>query len=145
MSALLLSAIPLTPQAPVRDAVLPPASVLVVDDDRSTQALLSGLLSAQGLHVHTVSSIKEAHDLLEDERFELIIVDGLLPDGTGMEFITQLREAGCTCPIVFVSSFFKDLGSFRELHDHLQVTAVLHKPLSPSRLIPAVRNALRRH
>ena len=142
MSAIPLSAGPVQPLIELEEASAD--SVLVIDDDRSTQVLIAGLLGTQGLRLEQAGTLKQAHALLERTKFDLIIVDGLLPDGTGVDFISTLRKAGCRSEILFVSSFFKDFQSFRELRNDLGVTAVLHKPLSPSRLIPAVRQALGR-
>ncbi|HZH02630.1 MAG TPA: response regulator [Myxococcaceae bacterium] len=116
--------------------------VLVLDDDRVSRMALSRPLQKNGYQVVEAARISEAHALLAAHDVKVLIVDGLLPDGTGLEFITDLRKQGNNAPVFFVSSFFKDLQSYGVLRRELRVAGVLPKPFSAEQLTASVGNAL---
>ena len=117
-------------------------TILIVEDDVVfRQNILLPVLAAQGYTVLEAGKAQEADDLLAANRVDLLIVDGLLPDRTGMDFIASLREQGVQLPIVFLSSFFKDMTTYRRLTD-LGVAHVLHKPIDGDDLCRKVAQLL---
>jgi diguanylate cyclase (GGDEF)-like protein len=108
-----------------------PHTILVVDDDPEFRALSSRLLGLRGHRVLEAGNGRVAGELLARERPDLLIVDGLLPDGDGLSWLAARRAAGDRTPTVFVSSFWKDLASFRRLTGELGVALILHKPIEP--------------
>ena len=82
---------------------LPNNRILLVEDYLDTQILLAFLLEDAGYQVTTSGSCTDAYQLAERELFDLYIVDGLLPDGTGLELCQQLRVFDPHTPIVFHS------------------------------------------
>ena len=65
--------------------------ILVVDDHRDTLAAMAELLEIFGHSVHTADSVASALQAAEAERFEIVISDIGLPDGSGLDLIRQLR------------------------------------------------------
>ena len=65
--------------------------ILVVDDHRDTLAAMAELLEIFGHSVHTADSVASALQAAEAERFEVVISDIGLPDGSGLDLIRQLR------------------------------------------------------
>jgi diguanylate cyclase (GGDEF)-like protein len=124
-----------TPSRPISLAPRSPSQrrALVVDDDPDFIALLSRHLERRDVEVVPASSAAEAMVALAEEDFDLVTVDGLLPDGTGLELIERMRAAGAEHRIVFVSAYWRDAGSEDLLRD-LGVIAVLHKPLAAAEL-----------
>lgn len=118
------------------------ASVLVVDDDPTTRLLAARLLVPHGYEVVQAGRIVEARELLRTRAISLVLVDGLLPDGTGVELITELREERPELPVVFLSAFYKDFRSYQELSKSLRVEGILHKPINPATLVAQVKQAL---
>lgn len=108
------------------------STVLLVDDDAQFRQLVSGALTSRG---HTVIEAPTGRDgtlAVKKHQPNIVIVDGLLPDGDGLKWIPKLREASNTeVPIVFVSSFYRDMSSFKRLNDELRVALIAHKPLEP--------------
>jgi DNA-binding response OmpR family regulator len=100
-----------------------------LDDDHSFRSKFAAReLEERGFRVLEASKIREARSLLESERPDLLIADGLLPDGNGIEFIAELRRSGSPIPVIFVSAFWKD----KQTHDRLTALGnvqVLRKPL----------------
>ena len=108
-------------------------TVLLLDDDAQFRAGVIPALEAQGLRVISATKGRVARELIEEEPPDLVIVDGLLPDTNGIEWIEQLREDGLKTPIIFVSAFYRDLATFRHLTRDLDVISVFHKPLAIGR------------
>jgi diguanylate cyclase (GGDEF)-like protein len=116
--------------------------VLVVDDDAYFRALVRNLLSERGHEVIEAPTGKAATAALASARPDMVIVDGLLPDTDGMQWMTARRKDGVNTPFVFVSSFWKDLESFKKLTTQLGVAAVLHKPIVPASFCDQIEAAL---
>ncbi len=68
-------------------------TVLLVEDDPLTQTFLGDNLTADGYEVLTAETLRDALRLLEYKRPELVLVDLGLPDGSGLDLVTRVREA----------------------------------------------------
>jgi diguanylate cyclase (GGDEF)-like protein len=120
------------------------SDVLIVDDDPQFRTLVSKLLTARGHNVTEAGTGKAGTVAVESTRPDLVIVDGLLPDGDGVRWIEGRRGQGDTTPILFVSAFWKDIASFQHLTRELGVAAVMRKPVPPAELVGQVDAVLRR-
>ncbi|HVU05543.1 MAG TPA: response regulator transcription factor [Polyangiaceae bacterium] len=92
---------------PSGDSAAPPAiRVLVVDDDRETQRVVSALLSAAGYAISVTGTAEEALDRLRDLRIDLAIVDWTLPGMTGLELGRRIRKdaALARLPLLFLTA-----------------------------------------
>jgi CheY-like chemotaxis protein len=67
------------------------ASVLVVDDDPVTRQMLSGTLDDRGHRVTTAEDGRRALDLLRSERFDVVLLDVLMPQLNGYEVLEQMK------------------------------------------------------
>ena len=70
----------------------PAASILVVDDEPDLRTLYELTLLREGYRVETASSVHEAREQLQANRFDAVITDMRLPDGFGMELLQDLRD-----------------------------------------------------
>jgi len=66
-------------------------SVLIVDDSQTVRMSLADLLAAADLPTRTCATMREARDALARERFSLVLLDVLLPDGDGIELLQEIR------------------------------------------------------
>lgn len=107
-------------------------SVLLVDDDADLRALLRSALGAVGLAVLEAATISAAQDHLAHRSPDVIVVDGQLPDGQGVELIERIRTRDRVVRIVFVSAFYRDLTTFKRLTTELDVAMVVYKPIDPA-------------
>ncbi len=105
--------------------------ILLLDDDVQFRALLGTVLRARNFRVLEAGSAKTATELMLDESPDLVIVDGLLPDVPGVEWIESLREHDTDTIIVFLSAFWRDLETFQRLTRELDVSLVAYKPIEP--------------
>ena len=77
-------------------------SILLVDDDRIDRMAMERLVTKQGLpyDLTTASCQKEGLEKLASRKFDLVILDYMLGDGTGLEILTQIKGA---VPVIFVT------------------------------------------
>jgi len=71
-----------------------PASILVVEDDVPTRTFLADNLTADGYDLLVAATLGDALRTLEYHRVDLAVVDIGLPDGSGLELLRKVREAG---------------------------------------------------
>lgn len=117
-------------------------TILFLDDDKDLQKLVSVCLGRQGYEVEPALNVKQARTILAGIRVHAAIVDGLLPGMTGTDFIQELRQTHPTLPILFASSFWKDLKSHEQLTRELKVSRVMHKPYAPQEVLAWVEQVL---
>ena len=79
-------------------------NLLVVDDDAETLELVGKAFTRDGHRVVTAASISAATAQLAERDFDVIVLDVMLPDGSGLELCATLREQGCATPILFLSA-----------------------------------------
>jgi two-component system, NtrC family, sensor kinase len=80
------------------------ASVLVVDDSLTVRMNLCDALIDAGLLAVAVGSIADARAALAREAFSVVILDVMLPDGDGIDFLGELRATLATTPVMLLSS-----------------------------------------
>ena len=75
--------------------------ILYVDDHEDTSFMLTYLLGQSDYEVVTASSIAEALNRLEKEKFDLYVLDKRLPDGSGLDLCRKLNRATPDIPVIF--------------------------------------------
>ncbi len=91
--------------------------ILFVDDHEDMHTLLGAMLGKLGHHVMSVSNPLSALVLARNQGFDLVILDGLFTDGTGIELCKRIREFDSFTPVVFFS------GDSRESTRHESINA----------------------
>ncbi len=112
-------------------------SVLVIDDDNAIHDALRLSFNEAGWDYVGVLTGAEALSLLKERDFSAVIIDGILPDMTGVELCRAARAVpGLKMPpIAFLSAFFKETDTLRELFVDMGVGIVLHKPRPPREIV----------
>lgn len=77
--------------------------ILCVDDDTDTREMIDALLTLQGYQVFQASSISEALSHAASTTFDLILLDWIFEDGTGIDLCIKLKQIGISAPILFYS------------------------------------------
>jgi diguanylate cyclase (GGDEF)-like protein len=108
--------------------------ILLIDDDTEFRASLAAALIALGHEVSEVGTAKDADVAFVQQRPDLVVVDGLLPDATGIDWIARRRRVGDDTRIAFVSAFWRDPGSHARLREELGVSLIVHKPVDVTSL-----------
>ena len=85
---------------------LDPVSILVVDDDATIRKTLSAYLEDKGARVVTASNGQEGIEKLEQNSFDLMLLDLCMPGMTGIDVIELVRNKynGLTLPIIMLTS-----------------------------------------
>jgi two-component system, OmpR family, KDP operon response regulator KdpE len=118
-----------------------PVQVLLVDDEVSIQRAMAPLLRSRGYTVTVAGSGREALDMFERERPDLVILDLGLPDMDGSEVCRKVRDRADT-PILILSARGEEKDKVAALDQGAD--DYVTKPFGPEELMARVRAALRR-
>jgi two-component system alkaline phosphatase synthesis response regulator PhoP len=118
-----------------------PKCILVVDDEERIRALLQAYLTQEGFRVVTAANGKSALVMARLERPDLIILDIMMPEMDGYEFMRQFTREQNT-PIILVTARLEETDKVVGLE--LGADDYVTKPFSPRELTARVRTVLRR-
>jgi two-component system copper resistance phosphate regulon response regulator CusR len=116
--------------------------LLIVEDETKTGDYLQQGLAEAGFRVALARNGLDGHHLAVSERFDLIILDVMLPDVDGWRILRALREAGQQTPVLFLTA--RDSVDDRVKGLELGADDYLVKPFAFSELLARVRTLLRR-
>ncbi|MET1055326.1 MAG: sigma-54 dependent transcriptional regulator [Pedobacter sp.] len=116
------------------------AKILIIEDDLTFSQLLEGFLKKHGHQPFIVHDVKNSFKILAQHSFELLLVDYRLPDGTGLEVLSHVREKGLNYPVVIMTSF----NDVRTAVKSIQLGAIdyITKPVNPDELLMTIGGAL---
>lgn len=116
--------------------------VLVVDDHSETRQLLTRNLGLASHGVSAVGSCADAEAALACSSFDVVILDVMLPDGSGIDFCARLRAARVEVPILLLTA----LGDVKSRVTGLESGAddYLPKPFALAELLARVKALGRR-
>jgi CheY-like chemotaxis protein len=115
------------------------ARILLAEDDADVRIVVEHVLLDGGYEVDAAGDLGTARELLLSCDYDLVLTDGRLPDGTGMELADIAIEKDIPALIVTGYAFI-----LRELGADPNRYHVLLKPLRPAEIIQAVADALGR-
>lgn len=119
----------------------PEPLVLTVDDEAGIRRLMKLELTGQGFRVITAASGEEALRLVEEQRPDVVLLDVLMPEMTGLEVLRRIREQ-MDVPVIIVTAKDNDADKVRYLE--LGADDYIVKPFSPDELGARIRAVLRR-
>lgn len=119
-------------------------TVLIVDDESAILDMLTTNLEIAGFKCLTAENTKEAYEQLYNEKPDLILLDWMLPDTSGVEFAAHLRKVdiGAELPIIMLTARNKEDSTIKALDSG--VDDYITKPFSTRELISRIRAVLRR-
>ena len=115
-------------------------SALVVDDERDIRELLVMALGRMGLRCDTAASLTEARNQLANTTYDLCLTDMRLPDGSGIELVTEISTRYPNTPVAMITAF----GNVEAAVEALKAGAFdfVAKPVELAVLRDLVRHAL---
>ena len=115
-------------------------SVLIVDDQQTLLQSLQALLRINGYQVELARTGGEAIDKLQNDDFQLVLLDLQMPGIDGLEVLQFVRQAGLELEVIVISGE----TSFASIKDALRFGAYdfIRKPYNPQELLTAVRQGL---
>jgi two-component system, OmpR family, manganese sensing response regulator len=116
--------------------------ILLVDDEPALTEPLSRLLTREGYVVNVAADGRVGYELASHGNYDLLILDWMLPQMTGLQICQQLRDRGDLCPVLFLTA--KDTLDDRVLGLDAGADDYLIKPFELRELLARVRALLRR-
>lgn len=117
-------------------------AILIVDDDPEIRSLLARYLAAQGFRVQTAANRRECEARLAQVTPDLLVLDVMLPDGSGLDICRSLRERQPQLPIIMLTALKEDVD--RIIGIEIGADDYLGKPFNPRELVARIRAVLRR-
>src|SRR4051812_486796 len=107
--------------------------VLILEDSEDSLELYRFFLEREGYEVSGASTIAEATAILEGSSYDVLVSDIGLPDGSGIDFVRRLRDAGFTKPAIALTGSAKE--NARDVALAAGFTDYCRKPCAPEDLL----------
>jgi two-component system phosphate regulon response regulator PhoB len=119
-------------------------SILVIEDEPAIQELVSFSCATSGYKVRQAESVRVAQEAIRQELPDLVILDWMLPDRSGIELLRDLRgeERTRTLPVILLTA--KSAENDRVAGLDAGADDYVVKPFSPRELVSRVRAVFRR-
>ncbi|MEG3278991.1 response regulator transcription factor [Streptococcus suis] len=114
--------------------------ILVVEDDIVISQVVCDFLKEHGYQVESVFDGKVALERFQEEQFDLIVLDIMIPSMTGLEVLKEIRKTS-QVPILMLTAMgdeYTQLISFNQI-----ISDYVVKPFSPTILVKRIENILR--
>lgn len=119
-------------------------TVLLVDDDLYIRELYDEILKSEGFEVDCSSDGKDGYEKITQNKYDLIMLDVMLPQLDGIGILTKLRheKIKISCPIVLITNLVHDpvVKNARELGAHSVITKA---ELAPDQLIAKINEIIK--
>jgi two-component system OmpR family response regulator len=116
--------------------------ILIVDDDAGIRKLMSSFLDRHGFRTDTVSGPAEMRARLASDRYDLIVLDLMMPQEDGLTALTALQRSDHAPPVIMLSAVGTDVDRIVGLE--MGADDYLAKPCNPRELLARIRTVLRR-
>ena len=114
--------------------------VLIIEDEGDICLLLNIMLKDENIDLDHVNSLANARDYLENFTPSLILLDNMLPDGLGMDFIQFIKQKYPSIKIMMISGFHPDLT--KEIAILNGADIYLEKPFTKDQVFQSVQELL---
>lgn len=116
--------------------------ILIIDDDNRIRNLLEKYLIKNNFIVKSAPNTTEAREIMQKYVFDLIIVDNMMPNESGIEFLCNIRQNNNNTPAIMLTA----LGEIENRIEGLSSGAddYLSKPFEPKELVLRINNILKR-
>jgi CheY-like chemotaxis protein len=119
------------------------SQILVIDDDARQLRLIDVTLTSAGYQVVVATDSDQAIQAYRSSPADLVIVDLVMPEKNGLEFLAELRQDFPHVPVVMMSAGgMSGAGECLELTTALGAARTLNKPFSRDQLLDVVQEAL---
>jgi len=115
--------------------------ILLLEDDPTLSETIADLLRQEGYDVDVASFVSEAETLTFDKAYDLYLIDINLPDGNGLDLLSELRFAEDGTPTIFITALH-DLDAMARSFD-LGAMDYIKKPFAAEELLIRIRAKFR--
>jgi K+-sensing histidine kinase KdpD/CheY-like chemotaxis protein len=114
--------------------------ILLVDDDAAFIQVAQSILRLKGFTVEAAASGKEALKKLQDSTFNIVVLDILLPDISGIELLTSINRTHQDIISIILTGYSSVENSIQSLN--LGAFAYMEKPMRPEHLLEIIQRGL---
>ncbi len=115
-------------------------AVLVVDDEEQVRTFLAELLGSSGYQVRSASSGSQALEMLSGGSFDVVLLDVMMPEMSGLDVLKRYRASGGGAPVIVLSALSGADDAMRAMK--LGASDYLSKPFGADELEDALSRAL---
>ncbi len=119
------------------------SKILIVDDDASIVSSAADIMRTYSFETISATDSREGFRLAVNENPDVIILDWMMPNYNGLQFLQDFRNEGFTTPIIFLTGK-GDLPEYQVEALRDGADTFMSKPYNPSVLVETVRPLLRR-
>lgn len=123
---------------------MPAASILIVEDEAPIREMIAFHLARAGFQSFEAANCREARRLLVDERPQLVLVDWMLPDMSGLELVRMIRRERTNDDLAIIMLTAKSQEADKISGLDSGADDYITKPFSSRELIARINAALRR-
>ncbi|MFA5317351.1 MAG: response regulator [Dehalococcoidales bacterium] len=113
--------------------------ILVVDDNADLRDTLYLILKRRGFDVDRAGDGRAAVDKIENQHFDVVLMDIIMPDMNGMEAFRKIREIDRKVKIILMTAYYEEEELKTALNEGVYQT--VHKPVEVARLIEMIKEA----
>ncbi len=122
------------------------STILVIDDDEQFNLMLKSALEIKGYNVETASNGRDAKALYQNNKYDVIITDIIMPDVDGYEVILDLRRLNMSDRTIAVSGGGRTAAEdYLITAQHFDVAATFNKPVDLQALRAKVEEIIKSH
>ena len=127
---------------PDRSPAAPRGRLLIVDDEEEIRESLQALLELERFHVETAPDAASGLEALSRRSFDLVLLDLMLPDRSGLETLEAIRERDTTTPVLMLTAY----GSVEAAVQAIRLGAdnFLTKPWNNDKLLLEIEQTIAR-
>lgn len=120
------------------------AQILVVEDDADVREMLVDILEPEGYTVSVAENGVEAVKAIEEDTFDLIITDIVMPEKDGLSTILQTKKENKNIKIIAISGGDRSFtgSSYLQFAENIGVERTFHKPFERKEFLQAVKEVL---
>ena len=115
--------------------------ILIVEDDINISEMVTDYLSGEGYEVLPVYTGESAISALEQESYDLALIDLMLPGGSGFDVVKSIRKKS-VMPVIIITAKDNDIDKTRGLN--LGADDYVTKPFSIIELVARIKANIRR-
>jgi two-component system, OmpR family, response regulator len=117
-------------------------NILVVEDDEHIRKLMRVVLQKEGYNVFTAEDGRKALGLMDTQQIDLIVLDIMMPNMDGYEFVKELRSGNCMVPILMATA--KQLPEDKKRGFLVGTDDYMTKPIDTEEMLLRIKALLRR-
>ena len=117
-------------------------NILMVEDDSTIAFAVKYAVEQEGFNLDIAENLENARKIVNSKEYDLILLDVMLPDGNGYEFLKQLREHDEDTPVIFLTARDEEVNIVMGLD--IGGDDYITKPFRVRELISRINAILRR-